>query len=216
MPLPIPPVSLPPTPPKFTRPPSPSDPPTATDIVEAEKHKRHMFLQIENGHPGATAMVYADAENSLTQLTFGHDLNNYPIPPAAVPGAPCIPVVPGIAGVLEGHQVLMDRMSQLLAQFGALDARTAIMVNKGRAYSSGVPFEEVCFLDGSLPSQTSGDRQALPPLRSIDSIHNLVSTDLNRFLQGYGIEFQRRLSLDKRRLLLAEHIGCLHYKNVSR
>ncbi|KAF5381226.1 hypothetical protein D9757_007888 [Collybiopsis confluens] len=78
--------------------------------------------------------------------------------------------------------------------------------------SLGSPLKEVHFLDGTLPSQATRNRPALPRLRSIEDIRTLRPAYIDIYLAGYGVQIKNvPHNLTLRRQRLAVIIGCTTY-----
>ncbi|KAJ3906180.1 hypothetical protein F5879DRAFT_987608 [Lentinula edodes] len=225
MALPLTQVVLPPSPQNVLRPANPNNPPTPTDIMNGAKYKKQLCDELASKNPNVTSLHYADATRYEHKLVAAFDLSQLPpldgagAPPAPAPAAP---LVAGIAELLAGQQNgqqnilnILNILEGMQTQIAQIDRRSAFAVNQTRGNGVGRPYDEVRFLDNSLPSQAAPGRAPLPVLSTMLDIRALSGPEATTYLRNHGILPANipHLTADRREQL-AEMIGCIGYHEL--
>ncbi|KAJ3927018.1 MAG: hypothetical protein NXY57DRAFT_1026995 [Lentinula lateritia] len=242
MALPLAQVVLPPSPQNVLRPANPNNPPTPTDIMNGAKYKKQLYDELGNffvsfscsimftkhfeasKNPNVTSLHYADATRYEHRLVAAFDLSQLPpLAGAGVPApAPAAPLVAGIAELLAGQQngqqnilSILNILEGMQTQIAQIDRRTAFTVNQTRGNGVRRPYDEVRFLDNSLPSQAVPGRAPLPVLGTMLDIRALSGPEATTYLRNHGILPANipHLTADRREQL-AEMIGCIGYHEL--
>ncbi|KAJ4469171.1 hypothetical protein C8R41DRAFT_925203 [Lentinula lateritia] len=225
MALPLAQVVLPPSPQNVLRPANPNNPPSPTDIMNGAKYKKQLYDELASKNPNVTSLHYADATRYEHKLVAAFDLSQLPplggagVPPAPAPAAP---LVAGIAELLAGQQNgqqnilnILNILEGMQTQIAQIDRRSAFAVNQTRGNGVGRPYDEVRFLDNSLPSQAVPGRAPLPVLSTMLDICALSGPEATTYLRNHGILPANipHLTADRREQL-AEMIGCIGYHEL--
>ncbi|KAJ3807007.1 hypothetical protein F5876DRAFT_68471 [Lentinula aff. lateritia] len=183
-------VVLPPSPQNVLRPANPNNPPTPTDIMNGAKYKKQLCDELASKNPNITLLHYADATRYEHKLIAAFDLSQLPplagagVPPAPAPAAP---LVTGIAELLAGQQNILNILEGMQTQIAQIDRRSAFAINQTRGNGVGRPYDEVRFLDNSLPSQAVSGRAPLPVLNTMLDICALSGPEVTTYLRNHGI-----------------------------
>ncbi|KAJ3845705.1 hypothetical protein EV368DRAFT_70492 [Lentinula lateritia] len=238
MALPLAQVVLPPSPQNVLCPANPNNPPTPTDIMNGAKYKKQLYDELASKNPNVTLLHYADATRYEHKLVAAFDLSQLPplagagFPPAPAPAhisffqillpygltfsvTAAAPLVAGIAELLAGQQNILNILEGMQTQIAQIDRRSAFAINQTRGNGVGRPYDEVRFLDNSLPSQAVPGRAPLPVLNNMLDICALSGPEVTTYLRNHGILPANipHLTADRRERL-AEMIGCIGYHEL--
>ncbi|KAF5379036.1 hypothetical protein D9615_006015 [Tricholomella constricta] len=188
----------------------PANPPTAADVKGAVKfmadvaHELRLNTAIPDAVVEAVTFYNADviATRQLAQIAPA------PGPAAAVPPA-------GLAAPLAGAALILNAIAALDLFRGRWPLQVSIYLtgNMGKGTGHQIPYTEVLFLDGSLPSVAvlaqpgQPARPALPALGDIHAIRNLTAAQAGRYLTGHGVPLPQ--GAPARRSRVAQCVGCI-------
>ncbi|KAJ7083110.1 hypothetical protein B0H15DRAFT_427962 [Mycena belliarum] len=205
--------------PGFHLPPQPANPPTSVNVTSAVRLKAEVDNVLRKGEPLPDAAVEAVAffeSEVIAARQIGLLLA------AAAPAAPAAPGAPlaagGVALILTTIRALGNRLDARMdgidQRLDGLQREIAFNGNIGKGTGVHIPFTEVLFRDGSLPSvavvAAPGQlgRPALPALLDVDVIRNLTFQDAGHYLTHHGVA-PLPASTVARRTRVAQIIGCV-------
>jgi len=134
------------------------------------------------------------------------------IAPAPGPAAAAPPAGP--AAPLAGAALILNAIAALDRRLDSFQRQMAINGNMGKGTGHQMPYTEVLFLDGSLPSVAvlaqpgQPGRPALPALGDVDAIRNLTAAQAGRYLSGHGV-LPLPQGAPARRSRVAQCVGCI-------
>ncbi|KAE9409010.1 hypothetical protein BT96DRAFT_1013149 [Gymnopus androsaceus JB14] len=100
-----------------------------------------------------------------------------------------------------------DRSRDIMTKMDDMSRNIAISSNVRKGTGFTIPYTEVGFIDGSLPSQAVPGRAALPVIRTVEDLRNLSGAHCSAYIIGYGGKPPRVIL--RRRQELAKMIGCI-------